>query len=84
MRIPPLAALVTTFALGLVAHADEGMWTFHDFPSAKVKATYGFSPDQPWLDKARMSSARLAGICSASFVSDSGLVMTTITARTIA
>ena len=52
------------------------MWTFHDFPSVKVKTRYGFGPDQAWLDKARLSSARLAGICSASFVSDSGLVMT--------
>ena len=57
------------------ARADEGMWTFHDFPSAKVAAKYGFSPDAAWLTHARLASARIAGICSASFVSDSGLVM---------
>ncbi|MFT3697059.1 MAG: S46 family peptidase [Kofleriaceae bacterium] len=73
MRVYLIAALA---AFALPARADEGMWTYHDFPAAKVKAKYGFSPDQPWLDKARMSSARLAGICSASFVSDQGLVMT--------
>jgi Peptidase S46 len=71
-----LAVLAAVSATGPSAHADEGMWTFHDFPSAKVKARYGFSPDQAWLDKARMASARLAGICSASFVSADGLVMT--------
>ncbi|HEX7703085.1 MAG TPA: S46 family peptidase [Kofleriaceae bacterium] len=80
MRYLQLAVLTVVLSLGALAirdaRADEGMWTFHDFPSAKVKAKYGFSPDQPWLDKARMSSARLAGICSASFVSDNGLVMT--------
>jgi len=76
MRTLQLAAMLGAAIFIRDARADEGMWTFHDFPSAKVKAKYGFSPDQPWLDKARMSSARLAGICSASFVSDSGLVMT--------
>ncbi|HET9991598.1 MAG TPA: S46 family peptidase, partial [Kofleriaceae bacterium] len=76
MRYLQLAALLGAAVVIRDARADEGMWTFHDFPSAKVKAKYGFSPDQPWLDKARMASARLAGICSASFVSDSGLVMT--------
>jgi hypothetical protein len=56
--------------------ADEGMWTFNNFPSAKVKEKYGFEPTQPWLDKLRLSSARLAAGCSASFVSPNGLVMT--------
>jgi hypothetical protein len=68
--------LVLVVAFVTFARADEGMWTFHDFPSAKVKARYGFAPDQPWLDKARKASARIAGICSASFVSGTGLVMT--------
>ncbi len=58
------------------ALADEGMWTFNNFPSAKVKEKYGFAPDQKWLDHVQMASARLAGGCSASFVSGSGLVMT--------
>jgi len=70
MRYLQLTALVVA-ALGIRdARADEGMWTVHDFPAAKVKAKYGFAPDQVWLDKARMSSVRLAGLCSASFVHD--------------
>jgi len=56
--------------------ADEGMWTYNNFPSAKVKEKYGFEPTQQWLDKVRLASARLAGGCSASFVSPDGLVMT--------
>lgn len=72
----PFVTLGAVGALAVYARADEGMWTFHDFPSAKVKTKYGFSPDQAWLDHARMSSARIAGICSASFVSDQGLIMT--------
>ncbi|QSQ15586.1 S46 family peptidase [Myxococcus landrumensis] len=58
------------------ALADEGMWTYNNFPSAKVKEKFGFDPSQAWLDKVRLSSARMAGGCSASFVSPNGLVMT--------
>src|SRR6202012_4857828 len=71
-----IAMLVAFVCVASVARADEGMWTFHDFPSAKVSAAYKFSPDAAWLHHAQLSSARLGGICSASFVSDSGLVMT--------
>jgi Peptidase S46 len=56
--------------------ADEGMWTFDAFPSAKVAASYGFSPSKAWLDHLRESTLRIAGGCSASFVSPHGLVMT--------
>ena len=69
-------------AVGLIAcaaaaaHADEGMWTFDNFPSDAVKAKYGFGPDKPWLEHVRLSSVRLAGGCSGSIVSENGLVMT--------
>jgi hypothetical protein len=52
------------------------MWTFDAFPSAKVAAAYGFRPDAAFLDHVRKSSLRIAGGCSASFVSSQGLVMT--------
>src|SRR5262249_38999100 len=51
------------------------MWTFNDFPFAKVEQAYGFRPSQAWLDHVRLSSLRLSG-CSASFVSPYGLVQT--------
>ena len=57
-------------------HADEGMWTYNNFPTDKVKAGYGFAPDQAWLDHVRLSSARFGQGCSASFVSPNGLIMT--------
>ncbi|MBN1207060.1 MAG: S46 family peptidase [Myxococcaceae bacterium] len=62
--------------LALPAHAEEGMWTFDAFPSEAVKKAYGFAPTQAWLDSVRLGSVRLAGGCSASFVSPHGLVMT--------
>jgi len=70
-RFALLAVLVGSAAL-----ADEGMWTYNNFPSPVVKKKYGFAPDQAWLDHVRLSSARLAGGCSGSFVSADGLVMT--------
>jgi hypothetical protein len=59
-----------------VSLADEGMWLLNQFPSNQVAKKYGFKPTQEWLDHVRLSSARLAGGCSASFVSGNGLVMT--------
>ncbi|SEK77462.1 dipeptidyl-peptidase 7. Serine peptidase. MEROPS family S46 [Stigmatella aurantiaca] len=69
-------AVVAALVGALPALADEGMWTYNNFPSAAVKSKYGFEPTPQWLDKVRLSSARLAGGCSASFVSANGLVMT--------
>jgi hypothetical protein len=65
------AALLTATA----AHADEGMWTYDNFPTAKVKAQYGVNIDGAWLDRVREASVRLSG-CSASFVSPEGLILT--------
>lgn len=73
IRLPLLVALALSLSS---AFADEGMWTFNNFPSAKVGQAYGFAPDQAWLDHLRMSSVRIAGGCSASLVSADGLVMT--------
>lgn len=71
-----IATTLALLALSAPALADEGMWTFDNFPATKVKEAYGFEPDQAWLDQVRLSSARLANGCSASFVSPQGLVMT--------
>ena len=51
------------------ASADEGMWTFDGFPAEQVRETYGWAPDQAWLDHVRNSAVRLTGGCSASVVS---------------
>jgi hypothetical protein len=63
----------------LIAHgvrADEGMWTFDNFPSSTVQARFGFGPDAAWLDHVRSSAVRLTTGCSASVVSKDGLVLT--------
>ena len=77
MTLRRAAAAAAIAALPLTAvQADEGMWTFDAFPAAKMKATYGWAPDQAWLDKVRSAAVRLTGGCSASFVSDQGLILT--------
>jgi V8-like Glu-specific endopeptidase len=71
------AFLLSAFTLPFTAaRADEGMWTFDAFPAAKMKAAYGWAPDQAWLDKVRAGAVRLTGGCSASFVSPAGLILT--------
>ena len=56
--------------------ADEGMWTYDNFPTAKVNAEYGLKLDQKWLDRVQGASVRLTTGCSASLVSPQGLVFT--------
>ena len=77
-RLALLASLATTLVAGVLvktAHADEGMWTYDNFPAAKVKQQYGVDIDSAWLDRVREASVRLSG-CSASFVSADGLILT--------
>ncbi len=79
--MPKLASLhaATALAVALLgagaASADEGMWTFDNFPAEAMRAQHGWAPDQPWLDRVRASSVRING-CSASFVSPNGLILT--------
>jgi hypothetical protein len=76
-RLAILLAGVLAVGLGMTRiQADEGMWTFDNFPSKTVATKYAFTPTQAWLDHVRASSLRIAGGCSASFISSNGLVMT--------
>ena len=69
------ALLIIASVLTPTAFADEGMWTFDNLPRDALKAKYGFSPDQAWVDHAMRASVNLGG-CSASFISKEGLVLT--------
>src|SRR5580765_2855344 len=66
-----IAALFTV----ATAYADEGMWTFDNFPSATVAQKYGVKVDKKWLDHVRLGIVRLSN-CTASFVSPDGLILT--------
>ncbi len=70
-----LSALALALCATAFVRADEGMWTFDNIPAKKMKDTYGFAPDQAWLDHVRLASVRFPG-GSGSFVSRDGLVLT--------
>lgn len=71
-------SLAAAFAalLATTAAADEGMWTFDNFPQAAVQQKYRATIDKAWLDKLQRSIARFESGCTGSFVSPDGLVLT--------
>jgi V8-like Glu-specific endopeptidase len=73
--IGALSAGLVAFA-ATAASADEGMWTYDNFPTAKVNAAYGLKLDEAWLGRVQAASVRLTSGCSASFVSKDGLIFT--------
>jgi len=58
------------------ARADEGMWTYNNFPKHLLEQRYGFSPSDAWLEHLRLSSVRFNNGGSGAFVSPEGLVIT--------
>jgi hypothetical protein len=70
-----LAGLAASLAVSTASQAEEGMWTFDNFPIARANQALGTRIDQAWLDRVRLSSVRFGG-CSAGIVSSDGLVMT--------
>ncbi|MGA0599821.1 S46 family peptidase [Caulobacter sp. KR2-114] len=74
-----IAGAAAGVAAGLFAgqaFADEGMWTFDNFPAGKVKQAYGVDVTPAWLDHVRGAAVRLSSGCSASTVTATGLVLT--------
>jgi hypothetical protein len=77
-----MKAGLSAFALALAAIfagaacADEGLWTFDNFPSEKVKAAYGVEISPAWLARVQANAVRLSVGCSASVVSGQGLTLT--------
>jgi hypothetical protein len=67
--------LVLACLAAVPAFADEGMWTFDNFPSSAVKQRFGADIAPAWLDHVRLSTIRLTN-CTASFVSPEGLILT--------
>lgn len=77
MRLSPFAAALALCALpALPTHAAEGMWTLDNLPHAALRQQHGFEADAAFTHRLMQASARIAGGCSASFVSPNGLVLT--------
>jgi hypothetical protein len=52
------------------------MWTFENPPVKYFQEEYGFSPSEQWLEKMQKSALKFGGGCTASFISEDGLIMT--------
>jgi hypothetical protein len=68
--------LLVLFGIASAAVADEGMWTFDNFPKATVKQQYGVEIGDPWLSRLQRSITRLESGCTGSFASPDGLMLT--------
>ncbi len=64
-----------SLAVLATASAEEGMFTFDNFPARAVKEVYNVDVPPQWLDRVRLATVRLAN-CTASFVSKDGLILT--------
>jgi hypothetical protein len=67
--------LLAACTASLSAMANEGMWTFDNFPTTAVRQSFGADITPAWLDHVRLSTLRLTN-CTASFVSREGLILT--------
>jgi len=52
------------------------MWTFENPPLKYFEDEYGFKPSKELLEKFQKSALKFGGGCSASFISEDGLIMT--------
>ena len=75
MRTIVFFASIAALTASLPSFAEEGMWTFDNFPAATVEKSYGTEVTPAWLDHVRLSTIRLTN-CTASFVSPEGLILT--------
>ena len=71
-----IVALCLGAFLSHTAHADEGMWLYSAPPRDAIKAKYGFTLTDAWLEHLMKSSVRFNSGGSGSFVSADGLVIT--------
>jgi len=79
LRIPCLRPAVlgaSTLLAATGASADEGMWTFENFPIESVGEKYDVQLAEEWLERIQRSVTRHESGCTGSFISPDGLVLT--------
>ena len=54
MRLPIVILTGMAAVFATVARADEGMWTFDNFPFELLRERYGVRVDDAWLERVRL------------------------------
>jgi hypothetical protein len=57
-KMSRVALLLVAVSAAFSLLADEGMWTYDNFPAAKMRAKYGWAPDAAWLKERWSATAR--------------------------
>jgi V8-like Glu-specific endopeptidase len=73
-RTALVLALIALCAVGMTA--DEGMWTFDNFPKAEVMKKYKVEVTDQMLERLQHAVVRIESGCTGSVVSGDGLVLT--------
>lgn len=73
---PLLLALTLAGLCAAALVADEGMWTFDNFPRKAVAEKYGVQVTDAWLGRVQKAIVRLETGCTGSFASPDGLILT--------
>ena len=81
MLIRYAAAALLSLAVATRGSADEGMWTFDNPPTQRLREAYAFTPPPGWLDRIRLASVRFNDGGSGAFVSPEGLMIQPSTAE---
>src|SRR6185503_4625171 len=76
LRFHHAAVVALAALLNGNVRADEGMWLYTAPPRDAIKAKYGFTLTDAWLEHLMKSSVRFNSGGSGSFVSADGLVLT--------
>jgi len=73
--VPLLAILLAAVVFGGAPRAEEGFWPYNSIPKAAIKAKYGFTVTDAWLNHLQSASVKFQG-GTGSIVSANGLVLT--------
>lgn len=70
-----LPGILLAILMAPTTRSGEGFWPLSNLPVTTLQQRFGFTPSKEWIGHVQLSSVRLAGGCSGSFVSPDGLVL---------